>query len=419
MKKFLYSSLLLILASNLCAQDWERRHQFAKSYFGISNFIVPSLSNRSLLNEQGEVQSFERSGFLTPSINLGATHFWGHADFFISISTIDIKFGEDEIDNSIRLGTFTGLRIYPFPTKEQTIRPYVGYRFSPFRYKQKDGTNQSFKFTRVKSVFDIGLGIQLKKLYLTLDYGRVVNSSFTNYLSKTVTARDHFPEHLFQIGFNFAIETTAPANTDLNKAANRSFSASNRNGFFVGAGFSAAFPTTSSSYVTELYPYLDDKSFPTVFPDLVVGYHFSKIDLVTSLSYRPMKQERSAFGFRQQISRNSIIAEVYKFVGDYHGFAPYVGMGLGYENLQFSEAEQDVTIDEFSENKLSPAILFGWDIRPSEKGDWWVLRTNLRYYPFLEIEQQSKKLSLKHLEFNFIQFVWYPQRLRAYKRLQL
>ena len=35
----------------------------------------------------------------------------GYADFYVSVNTTDIKFGNDDLDNGFRLGTFTGLRI--------------------------------------------------------------------------------------------------------------------------------------------------------------------------------------------------------------------------------------------------------------------------------------------------------------------
>ncbi len=47
-----------------------------------------------------------------------------------------------------------------------------------------------------------------------------------------------------------------------------------------------------------------------------------------------------------------------------------------------------------------------------------MLRTNLRYAPFLDIEHNSKVLSLQHLEFNFIQLVIYPQRRKLSKKLK-
>ena len=414
--KFL-TSIGLLCFFFLNAQDWEKRHQFAKTYFGLSQYIVNNLSPGNYINEDGEVQAFNKNGFITPSINIGATHFWGHADFYVSISTKDIKFGNDELENSYRLGTFTGLRVYPLASKINTIRPYFGYKFSPFRYKQKNIFNQESKLTQVKSVLDFGLGIQLPHFYFTLEYGRLINPSFKTYLSRSVKQRDNFPSNIFQIGLNYTIETTQPASREENKEANKIFSASNERGLFFALGPSSAFPQLSSEYITALYPFLDDKSFPTIFPDVSVGYHFTKLDLITALSFRPMRQKRNALGFLQKIKRNSFNLEAYKFLFDYHGFVPYLGVGLGFENISVVESDRGTSLPTSTYNKLSPNITFGWDIRPSVKGDWWILRTNLRYFPFLSIERQSRKLSLQHLEFNFIQFVFYPQRLKKVRSL--
>ena len=412
MKKYLSILIVAICTVNVSAQDWERRHKFAKTYFGVSNYISPNLSNGTFLNSNTDVQQFDKNGFLSPAINIGATHFWGYADFYVSINTTYIKFGNDEVDNSYSLGTFTGLRIYPLASTENTIRPYLGYKFSPFRYKQSDLSGQNYKFTQVKPVLDIGLGIQLPNFYFTLEYGRVVNPAFNIYLSREAVSEDKFPANLFQIGLNYTIETTKSASTEANRVANNLFSESNKWGLFFAAGPSSSFPLVSSSYITDIYPFLDDKSFPTIFPDIALGYHFTKLDLLTALSFRPITQKRSAFGFEQKIVRKSVNFEVYKFIIDYHGFVPYVGLGLSYEHIKLSESDNGIDAFPTTINKLSSNIVFGWDIRPSVKGDWWILRTNLRYFPFLDIERKGKKLSLQHLEFNFIQFVFYPQRLK-------
>lgn len=392
-------------------QDWEKRHQFAKSYFGVSNYIINSLSNGNYLTSSNQIATFEKSGFISPAVNIGATHFWGHADFYVSINTTDIKFQEDSLDNSYRLGTFTGLRIYPLASKSNNIRPYLGYKFSPFRYRQNNLDGATYKHTSVKSVLDVGLGIQLPNFYFTLEYGRVLNPEFETYLSRDVQSADLFPKNLFQVGLNYMIETTKSASTEINRNLNKEFSASNQHGLFFAAGPSSSFPIGTSSYVQDLYPFLDDKSFPIIFPDIALGYHFTKPDIITAFSMRPINQKRSAYDYEHQLSRQSIILETYKFLADYHGFVPYVGLGMGYEKLEFTETNSDPV----KKNQLSPAVVFGWDIRPSVKGDWWILRTNLRYYPFLKLHVENKSLSLQHMEFNFIQFVMYPQRFKIAK----
>ena len=404
---------LFFVISSAYTQDWEKRHQFAKSYFGVSNYIITSLSSGNYLTSSNQIATFEKSGFISPAVNIGATHFWGHADFYVSINTTDIKFQEDSIDNSYRLGTFTGLRIYPLASKSNNIRPYLGYKFSPFRYRQNDLDGATFKHTSVKSVLDVGLGIQLPNFYFTLEYGRVLKPEFESYLSRNIQSSDLFPKNLFQVGLNYMIETTKSASTEINRSLNKEFSASNQHGLFFAAGPSSSFPIGTSSYVQDLYPFLDDKSFPIIFPDIALGYHFTKPDIITAFSMRPINQKRSAYDYEHQLSRKSIILETYKFLADYHGFVPYVGIGMGYEKLEFTGTNRS----PIRKNQLSPAVVFGWDIRPSVKGDWWILRTNLRYYPFLKLHIENKNLSLQHMEFNFIQFVMYPQRFSMAKNI--
>ena len=415
MKRILILISIILLALTLNAQDWERRHLFARSYFGISNNIVPNFDDGSYLNSNNIIQRFERSGFFSPSINIGATHFWGYADLYISISTVAIKFDKDKVKNTLRLGTFTGIRVYPLKIKDYGIRPYLGYKFTPFTYRQGDINVNDFEISKVKSIFDFGMGFQLPNFYFTVEYNRVATSEYTSYLSRDQYTNSQFPKSFFQLGINYMIETTKNANKSINKKLNKQFSKSNRDGLFLGGGPSSAFPIVSSSYIKELYPFLDDKSLPIIFPDFVVGYHFTKTDLVTAISFRSINQQRNAFGFKQTINRKSIILETYKFFGDYHGFVPYLGLGISYENLKLLEFDNDVNITKLTTNQVSPAVVFGWDIRPSEKGDWWILRTNFRYFPFLNIEKENKKLSLQHLEFNFIQFIFYPQRLKLTK----
>ena len=349
---------------------------------------------------------------MTPAVNIGAPHFWGHADFYVSITTTDITFGENAIENNYRLGAFTGLRLYPYPTEVGKVRPYVGYAFSPYRYKQVNASGEEFKHTAVKSMYNAGLAYQLPSAYITLEYGRTANPSFDTYLSRTQTGSDAFPASMFQLGINFAIETTSPSASPMNKKANEVFAASNADGLFVAAGPSSAFPIQSSSYVIDSRPYLDDMSMPIIFPDFAAGYHFTKSDFIVAAASRRTIQKRSAFNYTSRLQRQSLNIEGYKFLFDYHGFVPYLGAGIGRENLELTRTEFGNDLEPVTEQIWSPNIVFGWDIRPSVKGDWWILRTNLRYYPTLQLDLAEGALSQQHLEFNFIQLVVYPQRLQ-------
>lgn len=113
---------VLLLVGSLTAfvaqsQDWGHRHAFAKSYYGLSLIGAPAMAE-GLLVDEDVVTPFGRSAFLSPAVNIGATDFWGHADFYVSINTVPIKLGDDEVKNSIHMGTFTGLRVYPWAVGE-------------------------------------------------------------------------------------------------------------------------------------------------------------------------------------------------------------------------------------------------------------------------------------------------------------
>lgn len=77
-----------------------------------------------------------------------------------------------------------------------------------------------------------------------------------------------------------------------------------------------------------------------------------------------------AFNYTSRLQRQSLNIEGYKFLFDYHGFVPNLGAGIGRENLEFTRTEFGDDLDPITEQTWSPNIVFGWDIRPSVKGDW-------------------------------------------------
>ena len=418
MKLLIVPLFLIVFFGEIIGQNEHKRFSFAKMYMGLDVVHTPSFGSSSYLDPNNILEDFTRNSFSTPSVNIGATHFWGYADIYVSISTANIQTTKNTVKTNVDYGVFTGLRVYPWQLTDNKLRPFIGYKFSPFRYLQEDINGISSKQTKVKSVIDAGIGYRLPQGYFYLGYNRVINPELTTFISRAGNIETTYPSQFFNIGINWMLETTASANNDVNRQLNDLFSTSNADGFFFGIGPSSAFPLQSSDYITENYPYLDDLTMPTIFPDVSLGYHFTKHDVITSLAFRPITQIRSAFDFRQKVHRNSLVAEAYKVLGDYHGFSPYIGGGVSFENIKLTETDNGVEVNSTTENKIAPVLTFGWDIRPSRKGDFWVLRTNLRYAPTLGLEQNTDFLSLQHLEFNFIQFVFYPQRWKRFKEMK-
>jgi len=419
MKAKIVLFILVCLVDKAFAQniDLAKRYNFAKTYFGLDFNFFPNLPDSYLLNKEGEIAAFERTSFLTPAFNIGATHFWGHADFFVSIATSPRKFGTDAVNNSIGLRAITGMRIFPWKLQNHAIRPYLGYKFAPIRFNQEDLDQTPYRRTQVKSLLGLGLAYRSPKMYAYLGYDFIPNSSTEIFLSRTVSAQSDFPKAVLSLGLNYMLEITNGSYTKPIAQLDSMVRRKNILGFFFGLGPSSAFPIKTSSYITDQHPYLDDRSMPNIFPEITLGYHFSKQEFVLSTAFRPIQQRRTAFGFDQQIQRNSFSLEAYKFLFDYHGFAPFLGAGVVHDLIRVKENNGGVIADEGKYSKTSPSIIFGWDIRPSRRADIWLLRTNLRYAPFAEIERSGKMLSLQHLEFNFIQAVIYPQKIKKYKEL--
>ncbi|MEL7163009.1 MAG: hypothetical protein AAFN92_19780, partial [Bacteroidota bacterium] len=387
-------------------------------YYGFDLNLVPSFGQSNFLNGTNSFEAFRREAFAQPAINFGATHFWGHADIYVSINTISLGGGEQPVETNTRFGTFTGLRVYPWKTQVGTLRPFLGYKFSPIRYRQETLEGTGFRRTSVRGVVDVGLSYQSKNAYFYFGYNRLLNDELEIPVSRSETIQTNLPSGFFTLGANWTWESTYRNDEDALRHFNEVFNGGGRYGWFVALGLSSAFPLTRSSYFTEDRTFLDDLTMSNILPDFGLGYHFLPFDANVALAYRPIVQERSDGGFSQTVRRNSLVLEGYKFLGDYHGFAPFLGLGLGYERLRLTEKEEgDRLVADVRQNTFTPVLTFGWDIRPGNRSDGWLLRTNLRYTPFLNLEHQGREISLQQLEFNFIQLVIFPTRLRAKKGL--
>ena len=76
MKNYHIFVLTILIASNLSAQDAEKRHSFAKSYYGVDLNLVPKYGTSQFIDDNNNSIDFERNAYLNPAINIGATHFW-------------------------------------------------------------------------------------------------------------------------------------------------------------------------------------------------------------------------------------------------------------------------------------------------------------------------------------------------------
>ena len=64
-----------------------------------------------------------------------------------------------------------------------------------------------------------------------------------------------------------------------------------------------------------------------------------------------LKKEK-AYGFEQELSIRSINFESYAFLADYHGFAPYVGIGISNDNFTVNAFDDGVAFSDLIQMNL-------------------------------------------------------------------
>ena len=437
MKMKIASVLLFVacLAQTVIAQTAEqdttlarmtRRTSFAKMYLG-TDLQLQTGGNVQYVNNKGGISATDFGNTFTPRFIIGGTHFWGHADFYVAFNVAK-AFGQtllnDMLKQKLGRGAELGMHYYPWAIKEGTLRPCIGIGLQSFTYAHvSNAVNQDFSTVPSidKTYFPLHIGATYasKKVLFKLGVDYQAQNNFDYPLNRTTNGALKLSPWTMTLGAKFWFNTNAGLATKggMNYVKNgykKLEKTHNLNAFYLGIGPSSAIQLSSSAYINEKYPFLRQSEKGASMPDLVAGYYLHKPDMNIGLSYRNMKSTISGFDVAENFQRKSFMLEAYKFLGDYHGFVPFVGPTLAYENLSFTDTDKAKS-QTFTEKKLAVGIIFGWDIRLT-RSEWWILRTNLRYTPNLSLKAEGKKVMFDDLEFNFIQFTFFPERLLAFKK---
>jgi hypothetical protein len=423
MFKYSFFSLVLFFSViNVSAQDTlakKQRLDFAKMYLETGGSYMPSFTGKRLLNNQ--VQSIDHSASLNQYITWGAFHFWGHTEFYV---TIPIKHNSlttnPDTDFQLFHSVATGARLYPWAVQEKKISPYVGLQWGALDFKQiiKTDDVQPNLSKDIMLNYEAGFTLNYKKIGARIGINYFPNNTWDYPISKTIKENIKTPPYALQFGLLYAMETTKGKNKSENdklngypKVSKLSFNATSLGDFFVGIGPSSSFSLKTSEYNKTRFPYLKQKLVSNAYFDYTIGYQFNKANLYTALSFRNPTFETKGFDAKQTIKKNSLALEINKYLTDYTGFAPYIGVNVAYDNIKYKE-EISGNKREFSfENKLEPGITFGWDIVPGKTAMPIVLRTNLRWYPKANFSVDGHKFDFSQLEYNLIQVVFYPGRV--------
>jgi len=395
-----------IIHTQVYVDGGRTRHRFAQMNLGIDyRYFTGNKTESFSLSPQNELESFKLNNLHESRIIIGGTHFWGHADFFIAIPVVSL--GKSNFKTQVE----TGAKVYPWRIENKKIRPYLGVSWMPSSYQQDEGANQW------KSRYPIASGIVFnhKNHLIDFGFGSILNNNLIYFISETQSARIKAHSFWISLGYKFIFDTTLSAEKDwlsgrTQKLTDTLTSLKRLDGLTLALGPSSAFFSQPSRHNEVLAPFAGQHKAAPVFIEFGLGYYFNKPDIQFNLAYRTVKSEIQAYDFQQNIKRNALSFEAFKFLFDYHGFVPFLGPALSLESLQVNDLlSENSTSGKFT--GVRPGITFGWDIRPNRLQSWY-LRTNLRYFPNLIVEMPTgEKMRLDQLEFNFIQLVLFPGRL--------
>lgn len=405
--------------STYTAQYLTRSTKFAWTTFGGDVLVLPG--GQAQYAEGGQLKSTRFGQAAQPRLTIGGIHFWGHADFYVTFPLpLSIRQKPAALREFLyREGIESGLRLYPWAIRPQKLRPYVGISFKTLNYghQSNEGTyDKGFPhYQRFVSPLQLGLTYASAKYLISGGLHYLLNPKAQYAVSPMATGELQFRQTAFNISILRYIDSDRSMRTaeGIQQENIKHYLLKRErklSGFYWAIGPSAALQRSKSPYFERKKPFLYNDLTGGFMPDVAFGYYFSKPDLNVGVSYRTMGSRVSGFDTEVRLRRHAATLETYKFLFNYLGFVPYVGLTASIENLSVKVNDQPTTA-----TKPALGLIFGWDIRVTKTGTS-LLRTNLRYVPGLHLKVEGEKVMFDHLEFNFIQYVRFIGRNNFYAR---
>ncbi len=383
----------------------QTRHRFAQMMVGLDVRNFPgsnTLTTRT--TPTGSISLDKIEPLWEGRLTIGGLHFWGHADFFIAIPFLP---NGSDFSTSVE----TGGRYFPWRIEHKKLRAFVGVSLLPTVYKQKEGAG----LFRFKVPLSAGLMYNRGPHLLELTAGYDLQADDRYYINTTQEANITTPAVWLALGYKFMFETTLSAEKRwqtgrAHTLADTLGKVGRLDGFTVSMGPSSAFFLKPSEHNANTVTYLHNHKIANIFPEFGLGYYWHCPDVQINLTFRDIKSEMEAYGLTQESRRTALTMEGFKFLFDYHGFVPFVGLALSYERLKVNETSTSGHLDFGAFTGLKPGLTFGWDIRP-DRLQIFYLRTSLRWFPDLSVDMSGGAFRFDQIEFNFIQLVILPERI--------
>lgn len=413
MKKLIYLFVLFTVIAN--AQPYEKartRHRFAQSTLGLDLCVMAGGSS-VFANTDSTLQEFNINPSLSPRIHMGGLHFWGHLEIFFNINLARIALKKDPVKVKSTVGDVVGLKYFPVAVKFGQPRFYFGTGLTGINYWQKSLGVRTADHNKIVLPATLGLFYFKGKMGYDLSLTYLFDSQTKFYVSKKMYSTIQTPPFVFNIGIRKMFETTVSAEkhhkSGKEDSVFRLMRQQNKlSSWLFGIAPSSAFYLREPETNGSTYDFMG-KGLYSILPELAVGYYYDPMRVNLVLTSRYIVLNKKAFDVHQKLERIAIGFESYWQFANYNGFAPYAGVHYGYEMLNYKETNTNGK-KNYSYRGFKPGIVVGWDILVS-KYQPFTLRTNIRYFPNLGIDVgNNKKVWLDQIEFNFIEFVYYPGR---------
>jgi hypothetical protein len=367
------------------------------------------------------------------ALQIGAIHFFGRADLYVSIPVLSpgakVGQGEDRRSVSASYLAATGLRLYPWPLRTGTLRPFMttAVMLRDFRFANVDDPRMNPGRDK-RFVLPVGIGLAYRGAAFIID-AQLEHTFFDGYdvRSGQVTAALSMAEaaapsarlDLGGLRFTLGIKAVFDLSSGIvapgfHEEEGRRLAARIKDGtasaIDIGVGPSTRIVSEDSSYFSRR-PYLRRAYDDPPFPHVTLGYYAYQPDAELRLASRYITGSAEAFGARVEAKQFGVFLEALKFfeIGMY-GFVPFVGLGAGYAHFSVTDSVAGSSTTH-SADRVVLSVPFGWDIRV-KPSDWWLLRTNLRWLPSARVQMAPHvQYDFAGLEFDFIQFLFYPERL--------
>lgn len=382
---------LPIVADDFAYKEARDRFSFAQLYLG-SALHLDDVRVRSGFSSLDSDFSAAPKGV---AVTIGALHFWGRADFYVTFSqTSDI--GGDGSRFEYSPGVETGGRWYINRVRDGGVSPWLGAGFS-FSSISGSKVGDSNKF-----VVPMSAGLTFASEPFLFDVYAKYTSDGDHVLWREEAGRVPFEVGPVSYGLgvrfvkDLSIHGRKKSSADLPKGVH----------LYVGGGPSSSW-LTSSDVGFPRNGSISQK--PAIFPELSVGaeWKFASAKGVRSIfnmSYRNQVLEDEAFLSKQEFRNEAMSIELMQSFGDYNGFVPFLGLSLTRSNMSY-KIEMVDSVAKYSDSKSHLGYVFGWDILPNHT-DKLFLRTILRYYPNIKMRSESRYIRFPNFEFNFIQAVY-------------